>query len=67
MAYSGCFSLGGNLDFLDFHQKMFYNINYWPLKLRDICNQLLILPLPSPYYSICLCEVIVITIQSVLS
>ena len=28
MAYSGCFSLGGNLDFLDFHQKRFYNINY---------------------------------------
>ena len=29
MAYSCCFSLGGNLDFLDFLQKKFYNINYW--------------------------------------
>ena len=28
MAYSCCFSLGGNLDFLDFLQKKFYNINY---------------------------------------
>ena len=28
MAYSGCFSLGGNLDFPDFLQKKFYNINY---------------------------------------
>jgi len=24
-----CFSLGGNLDFLDFLAKKFYNINYW--------------------------------------
>ena len=36
MAYSCCFSLGGNLDFLEFLQKKFYNINYrwmynmWP-------------------------------------
>ena len=29
MAYSGYFSLGGNLDFLNFLQKKFYNINYW--------------------------------------
>ena len=28
MAYSCCFSLGGNLDFLEFLQKKFYNINY---------------------------------------
>ena len=27
MAYSCCFSLGGNLDFLEFLQKKFYNIN----------------------------------------
>ena len=29
IAYSCMFSLGGNLDFLDFLQKMFYHINYW--------------------------------------
>ena len=29
MAYSCCFSLGGNLDFPYFLQKKFYNINYW--------------------------------------
>ena len=29
MAYSCCFSLGGNLDFPEFLQKKFYNINYW--------------------------------------
>ena len=28
MAYSCCFSLGGNLDFPEFLQKKFYNINY---------------------------------------
>ena len=28
MAYSCCFSSGGNLDFLEFLQKKFYNINY---------------------------------------
>ena len=28
MVYSCCFSLGGNLDFLDFLQKKFYNIDY---------------------------------------
>jgi len=28
MVYYCCFSLGGNLDFLDFLQKKFYNINY---------------------------------------
>ena len=32
MAYSCCFSLGGNLDFLDFLQKKFYNIDYRPQK-----------------------------------
>ena len=29
MAYSCCFSLWGNLDFPDFLQKKFYNINCW--------------------------------------
>ena len=29
MAYSCFFSLGGNLDFLEFLPKKFYNINYW--------------------------------------
>ena len=28
MAYSCCFSLGGNLEFLEFLQKKFYNINF---------------------------------------
>ena len=28
MVYSCCFSLGGNLDFPEFLQKKFYNINY---------------------------------------
>ena len=28
MVYYCCFSLGGNLDFLDFLQKKFYNIDY---------------------------------------
>ena len=28
MAYSCCFSFGGNLDFPEFLQKKFYNINY---------------------------------------
>ena len=28
MAYSCCFSLGGNLDFPELLQKKFYNINY---------------------------------------
>ena len=30
MAYSSCFSLGGNLDFPEFFQKKFYNISYRP-------------------------------------
>ena len=29
MAYSCCFSFGGNLDFPEFLQRKFYNINYW--------------------------------------
>ena len=29
MAYSCCFSFGGNLDFPEFLQKNIYNINYW--------------------------------------
>ena len=32
MAYSCCFSLGGNLDFPEFLQKKFYNINYRKVK-----------------------------------
>ena len=36
MAYSCCFSLGGNLDFLEFLQKKFYNINYRYLKAEFI-------------------------------
>ena len=29
MAYCCCLGLRGNLDFPDFLQKNFYNINYW--------------------------------------
>ena len=29
MTYYCCFGLRGNLDFPDFLQKKFYNINYW--------------------------------------
>ena len=29
IAFSYCFSLGGNLDFPEFLQKKFYNIIYW--------------------------------------
>ena len=29
MAYSWYFSLGGKVDFPEFLQKKFYNINYW--------------------------------------
>ena len=29
MAYCCCLGLRGNLDFLDFLQKKFYNISYW--------------------------------------
>ena len=29
MAYSFCFSFGGNLDLPEFLQKKFYNVNYW--------------------------------------
>ena len=29
MAKYGSFSLGGNIDFPEFLQKKFYNINYW--------------------------------------
>ena len=38
MAYSCCFSSGGNLDFLEFLQKKFYNINYWCSYLRNDVN-----------------------------
>ena len=36
MAYSCCFSLGGNLDFPEFLQKKFYNINYWARSYKEI-------------------------------
>ena len=36
MAYSCCFSLGGNLDFPEFLQKKFYNINYWTKKTTSL-------------------------------
>ena len=36
MVYYCCFTLGGNLDFLDFLQKKFYNIDY--------CCYLLVIP-----------------------
>ena len=39
MAISCCFGLRGNLDFPDFPQKKFYNINYW-LNLRKDRYQL---------------------------
>ena len=29
ISYSCCFGLRGNLEFPDFLQKKFYNINYW--------------------------------------
>ena len=39
MAYSFCFGLSGNLDFPDFLQKNFYNINYWWVKVpRSVQN-----------------------------
>ena len=31
MANSCCFSFGGNLDFPEFLQKKFYDINYWKI------------------------------------
>ena len=34
MAYSCCFSLGGNLDFPEFLQKKFYNIYYSSEQIR---------------------------------
>ena len=34
MAYSCCFSLGGNLDFPEFLQKKFYNITYSSEQIR---------------------------------
>ena len=36
MAYSCCFSLGGSLDFPEFLQKKFYNINYWTKKTTSL-------------------------------
>ena len=55
MAYYRRFSLGGNMDFLDFLQKKFYNINYWNKKERKRKKQtvrqrrrvmLMLLPVP---------------------
>ena len=37
MAYSCCFSLGGNLDFQEFPPKKFYNINY--RRRRSSCSK----------------------------
>ena len=34
MVYYCCFSLGGNLGFLDFLQKKFYNINYRTSRIK---------------------------------
>ena len=34
MAFSCCFALRGNLDFADFIQKKFYNINYRMTKVN---------------------------------
>ena len=48
MDHSCCFSLGGNLDFLDFLQKKFYNIDYWlkpfPLCIAGLTGRKLKLP-----------------------
>ena len=42
MAYSCCFNLGINLDFLDFLEKKIYNMNYRLTRLKEISLQ----PLP---------------------
>ena len=34
MAYSCCFTFGGNLDFPEFLQKLFYNINSGIAKIQ---------------------------------
>ena len=41
MAYSFCFNFGGNLEFPDFLQKKFYNINYrWKESFEsNECNE----------------------------
>ena len=48
MAYSCCFSLGGNLDFVDFHQKKFYKkfsltddgfANYGKIIIQNLIRQ----------------------------
>ena len=36
MACYCCFSLGGNLDFPEFLQKKFYNINYCASYVQDV-------------------------------
>ena len=36
MAYSCCFGLRGNIDFPDFLQKKFYNINYRKFTLEKL-------------------------------
>ena len=41
MAYSCCFSLGGNLDFPKFLQKKFYNINCQVSRKPDQCKKFL--------------------------
>ena len=42
MAISCCFGLRGNLDFPDFLQIKFYNINYWILPNGKISAQSLL-------------------------
>ena len=39
MVYYCCFSLGGNLDFLDFTNKNFHNINFYGIMVTggDLC------------------------------
>ena len=38
MTYSCSFSLGGNIDFLDFLQKKFYNTVYWRLRPKFLTS-----------------------------
>ena len=37
ISYYCCFGLRGNLEFPDFLQKKFYNINYWTVAQADFC------------------------------
>ena len=42
MACCSCFSLGGNLDFPDFLQKKFYNIDHWPSNIYLVNSNLFV-------------------------